>query len=173
MMVESHFASGRPCLARFQFRLQKVLEMREQKEKLLQKRFMELLAAAEFEKNELRKLLERQEWYRNELIAKQRGTLEVGEVMNYLAYLESLAQWIDEQRIRVREAEERAEEARLDLLRASQEKKAVEKLKEKQYEDWVKEQQRAEIIFLDEISSVRYNKAQADGGKSRPGARKT
>lgn len=160
-------------MARFQFRLQKVLEMREQKEKLLQRRYMELLAAAEAEKRYLRELLERQAWFRKDLEEKQRGKLDIVDVMHLLAYLEGLAETIEEQKIRVREAEERAEEARLDLLRASQEKKAVEKLREKQYDDWMKEQQRAEIIFLDEISSVRYNKAQADGGKSRPGARRT
>lgn len=158
----------------FKFRLQKVLEMREQKEKLLQQRFMELLAMAEYEKKELEKLYERQEEYRQQLAEKQQGNLEVHEVMNYLSYLEHLADAIEEQKVVVREAEERAEEARLDLMRAAQEKKAVEKLRDKQYEDWMKEQQRAENIFLDEISSSRFNRKAGTAASERrtaPGGR--
>jgi len=149
----------------FKFRLQKVLEMREQREKLLHKRFMELLAAAEEEKRELEKLYRYQTQYREELNRKQRGAVDVNEVMQYLHYLEALARAIDEQILRVQEAEERAEEARRDLLKAQQEKKAVEKLKEKQYEDYLKEQQRAEVIFLDEVSSSRFNRQQADAAR--------
>ncbi len=155
--------------AAFKFRLEKVLEMRRLKEQRLQARYNELLLLAEAERQRLLQLFAEQQRNREELTARQRGNLEVGEVMNYLDFLEYLAQQIELQTIRVREAEERAEEARQDLLKASQEKKAVEKLREKQHEEYVKTQQRAEIVFLDEISSSRFNRNQADtGGASAP-----
>lgn len=152
---------------KFTFRLQKVLQMREQKEKLLQARFAELQAQARLERIRLQELQEAQEAARQELIRFQRGTVDINEVMNYLNYLDRLASDIVRQEQVVREAEERAEEARLDLIRASQEKKAVEKLKEKQHEDYLKEQQHAEIVFLDEVSSARFNRNQAGTGGTR------
>lgn len=161
------------CVARgFKFRLEKVLDMRIQKEQRLQQRFQELLAMAEFERQKLAALEERQQQYREELSQKQKGSVEVNEVMNYLSYLELLAEAIIQQTEILREAEERAEEARLDLVQASQEKKAVEKLKEKQLEEYNKEQLREEIIFLDDISSSRFNRnkteAARNSGRSAP-----
>ena len=164
-------------MAKFKFRLQKVLEMRTQREQLLQRQYNELRKQAELEKMRLLKLIQDQETAREELSAKQRGTIAINEVMDYLAYLEVLKHDIERQTVVLREAEERAEEARQELLRASQEKKAVEKLKEKQFEEFQKEQQRLEVVFLDEVSSSRYNRQQADSGGSQssrrpaPGAR--
>lgn len=158
----------------FKFRLEKVLDMRIQKEQRLQQRFQELLAMAELERQKLAALEERQQQYREELSQKQRGSVEVNEVMNYLSYLELLAEAIIQQTEILREAEERAEEARLDLVQASQEKKAVEKLKEKQLEEFNKEQLREEIIFLDDISSSRFNRNKVEAarknGRSAPGS---
>lgn len=158
----------------FKFRLEKVLDMRIQKEQRLQQRFQELLAMAELERQKLAALEERQQQYREELSQKQKGSVEVNEVMNYLSYLELLAEAIIQQTEILREAEERAEEARLDLVQASQEKKAVEKLKEKQLEEFNKEQLREEIIFLDDISSSRFNRNKVEAarknGRSAPGS---
>jgi flagellar FliJ protein len=152
----------------FKFRLEKVLDMRLQREKLLSKQYQELLAQAERERRFLLELQELQAERREELARKQRGSVEVQEVMNYFTYLEALAERIEEQVIRVREAEERAEEARQELLRASQERKAVEKLKEQQFEAWRKEQLRVEGVFLDEMASSRFNRTQAETARKRP-----
>jgi flagellar FliJ protein len=153
----------------FKFRLQKVLEMREQREKLLSRQYNELLMQLEHERRLLLELQQLQAERREELAKKQRGAVEVHEVMNYFTYLEALAERIEEQVLRVREAEERAEEARQELLRASQERKAVEKLKEQQYDAWRKEQLRVEGVFLDEMASSRFNRTQAETArKQRP-----
>jgi len=52
----------------------------------------------------------------------------------------------------VEKAEAQAEERRLELLKRSQEKKIIEKLKEKQEEEARKTQDKMEQQFLDEIS---------------------
>ncbi len=50
------------------------------------------------------------------------------------------------------------EEKRRELIKASQDKRIMEKLKEKDYSAYLREENRKEVIELDEIASKTYNK---------------
>lgn len=45
------------------------------------------------------------------------------------------------------------------LIRAKQQKRAIELIKERRFEEWQKENKRKEQVFIDDISQQRYNRA--------------
>jgi flagellar FliJ protein len=143
---------------RFIFRLEKVLDLRRQKE---QEAMRELAHAKEIlarERRILEDLLHKRRCGQQELIAKQRGNLDPNEVLNYLQYLDKLSEFIEHQTLRVHEAERLVEEARERLLQASKEKKIVEKLRENQFKKYKEELMKAELNFLDEVGTLRYTR---------------
>jgi len=144
---------------RFVFRLEKVLDLRKQKE---QEMMRELALAKESlarEERILEELRDRLAASRRELLAKQRGCLDPNEIINYLRYLDQLREFIELQTLRVLEAERIVEETRELLLQATKEKKIVEKLKENQLKKYKEELMRAEMNFLDEVGTLRYTRA--------------
>ena len=66
---------------------------------------------------------------------------------------------IEEQMQNINKAKEIVEEKRLALLEAMKERKVLETLKEKEKENYFKEELKNEQKIIDEIVSYKYNKA--------------
>jgi flagellar FliJ protein len=111
----------------------------------------------------LERLKQAQLQARSELKEKQReGKLDIEELRRYDSHLKRLANAIISQNLRLKELDIRIEEQRQVLLKASQEKKTYEKLKEKHYEVFMKEQDDEERKFIDELATSRYKR---EGGE--------
>ena len=74
-------------------------------------------------------------------------------------YLGVLKERIIKQDGVIKKAEELVEQKRLELVEAMKERKIMEKLKEKDYEIFVREEQLKEQKILDETVSYRYSRA--------------
>ena len=72
-----------------------------------------------------------------------------------LAYLRQLRQDVIHQEEVMDDLEAKAEDKRIDLLKASQEKKVLENLRERQYISYRKDLSRWEQAFLDELAQRR------------------
>lgn len=121
-------------------------------------------------KNELGKAvqeLERQkrilkdiETCRDELIkeikSKSLSGISVGLLKEYSSYLSLLKDRIEHQKNNVRRAQKDVDKCREQLIIAVQERKMMEKLREKKYEEYTKEQQKMEQKAIDEIASYNY-----------------
>lgn len=85
------------------------------------------------------------------------------EVNNYHRYLTWLNRQADSAALQLQEREKEVAERRQKLVEASKEKKILEKLKDKAYQDYQAEQLRAEIQFLDELGTGRFIRDQNIG----------
>ncbi len=147
-------------MARFKFRLEKVLEVRRRKEEEKEKELASL-------KKELRREEEFLEKLRKEtsLIAERIGafqkvddeSLNLEELRREYDYLEVLRNKITRHLNTVEKLMIKIEEKRKELIEASKERKIMEKLKDKQYRKFRSEEERKERKVLDEIGTLNYN----------------
>ena len=141
------------------FRLERVLRLREQREKELQGQ----LARAYAQQREQETLLGRMHDNRAtqiELITNELNSSNVE--MTYVqfggAYLERLQSLIDRQTNVVTQAMRITDRKRVEVHQAMKARKAIEKLREHWHADLMEEDRQREIKVIDEISTVRHNR---------------
>lgn len=136
---------------RFKFRLQKVLEYRHMLKSDAQK---ELLVANNTLFSEQRILTDLETaLLQNELTSNQ--VLSVGEIELYDQYSLRLRNDIGHQKVRVEEAVEAAEIARLAYIEAAKEAETLDKLKSKRKEEYRVYLEKEHEKFLDEFTTQR------------------
>lgn len=154
-------------MARFRFSMQNLLHIKEQLEN---QRKMEYAAAQEQVRRQQEKL-EQLKRSKEELFEQGRKlrqtTLDFLAIKENDASLVVMDERICKQENRVESATEDLEEARLALQIALQERKTLEKLREKAYTSFLEEERAAESKEVDELVSYTYGlrmKENTDGG---------
>lgn len=136
---------------RYRFSLQKLLEIREEKEEESKRLFTETKNRKIATENELKELRELYENYKG---------IKPGETVIYQKikrqYLKALELGIKEKEKELELREKELEQRRLELKEKQIERKTVSKLKEKQYESYQKEQNRIEQLNNDEFALYGY-----------------
>ncbi|GBC95408.1 hypothetical protein HRbin16_01197 [bacterium HR16] len=140
-------------MRRFEFSLQKVLDYRQRREEQAIRAFMEAQAQLLHEQAVLHKLIVEREQCLRRSHRHQHLVVELLDVEQ--TYLSALEERIEAQRERVAEAEKVVEEKREALIEAQRERKALERLREKHYEQWRQEILRTEQKVLDDLATVR------------------
>jgi flagellar export protein FliJ len=141
------------------FRLDRVLRLRQQREKELQGQ----LARVYQQQVEQETLLGRMHDNRTkqvELITRELTSdhVEVTYVQFGGAYLERLQSLIDRQGNVVKLAVRATDKKRLEVHQAMKARKAIDKLREHWHDDLVEEDRQREIKLIDELSTVRFNR---------------
>lgn len=141
------------------FRLDRVLRLREQREKELQGQ----LARAFQQQREQETLLGRMNDNRAtqiELITRELNSdnVEMTYVQFGGAYLERLQSLIDRQTNVVKQAVRITDRKRVEVHQAMKARKAIDKLREHWQADLQEEDRQREIKIIDEISTVRHNR---------------
>lgn len=156
-------------MAKFRFSMENLLHIKEQLEN---QRKMEFSTAQELVKRQQEKLeqlrLEKEELFEQGRKLRQ-TTLDFLAMKENDAALVVADERICKQEYRVESALEDLEEARVALQTAMQERKTLEKLKEKAYSNFLVEERAAESKEIDELVSYTYGlrmKENADGGSS-------
>ena len=145
---------------RFAFNLQPVLEHRKRIEDEKQQVVAQRQRALDLAQAELDRL--NAEFRRHsEALRDQHRAFDGEELRLHYAHLQYLDRVILAQIRVVAERRVALDRARADLLAASKERKVVEKLKERRYEDYVSENQRIEQNELDDSNARRFGRAQA------------
>ncbi len=137
-------------MARFKFRLEQVLRYREQLESRAKMAFARAcldLAEQVKKLNELRELLKKQE-----LLPYQNPQ----EYWLRTNFIRSLNEDIDEAELNRQRLELQVERRRVELVKAGQERRLLDRLKEKQAERYAHEQLLKEEKELDEVASLRH-----------------
>ena len=139
----------------FKFRLQKILELKKQKEDVLKKELTDLL-------NKKKELL-----HKKNSLAKEKDknlyALEnnlstlfiIEEILAYFSFIEVLDKKIEEILEFLKILEKEIIQAREKLIQASKEKKVLIKLKEKKEKIYNQLENRREQKFFDEIAGIR------------------
>ncbi len=146
-------------MAKFIFNMQGLLNIKEKLEEQTKTEYGKALAKLEQEKSILLNLKNKKQ----ENILSFRESINKGVKPNYIdninKYISFIDKKIEEQMQNINKVKEIVEEKRLALLEAMKERKVLETLKEKEKENYFKEELKNEQKIIDEIVSYKYNKA--------------
>ncbi len=144
-------------MKKFEFSLQKVMEVKETEEKILQRDLYLIqtdLMHAEEEQKQAEKRLQSELDEQKKMNRKRTTSAQYMLHRDYVACLKSEC---DGSRQKVTTLQGKECKARDKLLKKTQEKKTIEKLRESRLEEYFKEVKKEEQDFLDEIAAQSAN----------------
>ena len=140
-------------MARFRFSLQNVLDIKEKMETQSKQEFSAAVNALNEEEEKLDVLLLKKHNLEEEAFKLLSGNLNFRDIDdNQLARMQT-DEAIKEQREAIKRAEDVLEKARVKMAEAVMERKTYEKLREKAFQEFVAEENRAEGKSIDELTS--------------------
>lgn len=143
-------------MKRFNFRLQRVLDAKRTIEEVKRSDF---LAADNEHKKKIRELKDYYDTlahYQSELYTLDKSLLEVQILNLYYSYFDALSHRIEYQKGLIETARQEMEKRREKLLEAVKDRKVLENLKQKKYDNYMYEVEKEEQSLLDEISGGKF-----------------
>ena len=147
-------------MAKFIYKLQNVLSLKLKMEGQAKEAFSAARMALDEEEEKLQALKDRKRDYEERARELLSGTLHVLEIesnQNAITVMDGL---IEAQLLQVRRAEQNLERAREEMTVAMQERKTQEILRERAFEEFLLEENRAESKAIDELTSYTYGQKQ-------------
>ena len=145
-------------MAKFVYRMQSILNIKEKMEEQAKAAFGMAIAALRTEEERLERLRQRKIQYLAEGALLRQTKLDPLKLQENEAALKYIEQEIKDQKIRVKRAEEAVERARLILQEYMIERKTHEQLKEAAFEEFKEELVREESKEVDELVSYVYGR---------------
>jgi flagellar FliJ protein len=139
-------------MKKFKFSLEKVLEIKEIEEKIIQKNLY-LVQHQIYETEQ--KILTLEENISDERVkvsSLQSGPSSSMDIMLHYNYIDSMTAQIDIHNLELNDLRFKEMTIKKELIEKSKEKKALERLREIKYEEFRKEYNKAQQLFIDEIS---------------------
>lgn len=146
-------------MAKFRYRMQNILNVKEKLETQAKNEFAIAAAVVNEEEEKLNALIERQEGYRTFLKKLQQGDLDFKQIKEATQAIESLKYLIEDQKRVLERAQKTLELRRVALAEAMQEVKTHEKLKERQLAEYMAEEAARESKEIDELVSYRFGQS--------------
>ncbi len=144
-------------LRRFKFRLQSVLNLKEKKLEDERMALAQILRVLEDQKDTLLSLNDKKEQIEKSFDnANKEAALDIQNIVNARNYLEKISNEIKTQFEIIKKTQIELDEQTQKVNEAYKELKVLEKLKEKQYEEFLKEFRQNETKELDDIVISRY-----------------
>ena len=149
-------------MARFVYKLQNVLNLKERLEEQQKIAFAEAESKRDEEMFKLQSYRKKREDIMESLKEASLGNLSVTELRHLNNDVKTTEMLIENQEKAAWKAEEEVERQRTLLADAVKERKIHEKLREKAFENFLKEEEAKEKTSIDELVSARY--ARGEGG---------
>lgn len=143
-------------MARFRFPMQNILNMKEKLEEQAKNEYGQANARLLAEEKKLEHLNNRLEDARLQLKNVLREVLSMTEIHKRENAVVILKGYVKQQQLVVKRCEKEVEIAREKLTEAMKERKIFEKLREKSFDEFMKEEGRKEQKEVDELMSYRY-----------------
>ncbi|MBE5884194.1 MAG: flagellar export protein FliJ [Lachnospiraceae bacterium] len=143
-------------MARFQYSMQSILNIKLKMETLAKQEFSAAKYALDVEEEKLAALYQRKRDYEEEAHSLRKGALKVREIEDNKNALLIMDQYIHMQRLEVNKAEKQLEQARLRLEDVIKDRKMHETLREKAFESFMQEENKEEGKVVDELTSYTY-----------------
>lgn len=143
-------------MARFRFPLENILNMKEKLEEQAKNEYGQANARLLSEQEKLDLLNERLEDAKHKLREILQEVLSVTEIQRREDAVEIIKFYVTQQILVVKRCEKELEIAREKLSEAMKERKIFEKLREKAFEEFVREEGRREQKEVDELMSYKY-----------------
>lgn len=147
-------------MARFRYRLQNILNIKLKLEDQAKQQFSFARKLLDEEEERLEGLIERRLGYENRARELLSGVLNVQEIETNKNAILTMDGYIADQRMQVEKARRRLEAAREHMTVAMQERKTQETLRENAFEEFLREENRAESKAIDELTSYVYGQKQ-------------
>ncbi|MCD4828108.1 MAG: flagellar export protein FliJ [Candidatus Cloacimonetes bacterium] len=144
-------------MKKFEFSLQKVMEVRQTEEKVLQRVLADARHKLLEAREDLEALLHKLDQHLERKGKMHSVTMNSARYMLLQNYIQLLEENIDISRKRIVELEKEENEAREKLLEKSKQKKAIEKLRDNRFDEYRREMKKEEQVFLDEITAQNGN----------------
>ncbi len=141
---------------KFAFRLESVLKLKTQMEDNAKNNLAHATKELENQKGYLEELKNENDASINSLTEEVDEGIPVYRVRLYNNYLSLMKEKIVNQKENVNIAEHNVDTNREVLIKAMQERKVLEKLKDKKFDEYVKEQNKAEQLGIDELNSFKF-----------------
>lgn len=139
-------------MPRYQSKLDAVLRQRKHREEEVQEEFIELKHDFDAAQNHLHRLHRELESALKELAEQQVKGIAPGELDLYYRLIKHQYDRLEARRSALRDLSDQCERKREDLLKATREKKVVEKIEEKRKEIYLKDLEKKERNLLDELA---------------------
>lgn len=143
-------------MAKFFYRMQNILNIKLKLETQAKNEFAIANAKLREEEEKLTLLKSRQNGYEEELKQLYSANLKIREITETQQAIEIMKYQIKMQILQVRHAQKNVETARARLQNAMQERKTHEKLKEKEFEQFLLDEAASESKEIDELVSYRH-----------------
>lgn len=142
----------------FQFPLEPLLTRRKYLEEVLQKETADRRQQLEVARRRADALCRSLVATRGHLSSMQYDGAKAGDLQMSIRHLAHLEERISRQEEAVRQATNRVEQTRRDLLEAVKQRKVIEKLRERAEQAYHAENRRKEMTLINEIAVSRYNR---------------
>lgn len=149
-------------MAKFRYRMQNILDVKIKLETQAKNDFAIAAAAVNEEEEKLRLLetrLQDQTEYLREL---QQGNLDFLKIKEATQGIEAIKDMIEKQKLALKRARDVLEERRIALAEAMQEVKTHEKLKEKEFQQFLADEAARESKEIDELVSYKFGAGSGD-----------
>lgn len=143
-------------MAKFIYRMQSILDIKEKLEEQAKMEFAQANGNLAAEEEKLLQLQKRKALYEQQGRELQKDSLKIQEILENREAISRINEFIVLQQLEVQRAKEAVEKARLKLTQAMQESKTQNKLKEKAFETFIKEENAKEAKEVDELTSYTY-----------------
>ncbi|NLE02588.1 MAG: flagellar export protein FliJ [Fibrobacter sp.] len=140
-------------VGKFVFRMQSLLDLKTQMEQSIKNELGRAIQEMERQKRILNGLIEEREVYIFNVNQMYEKSVTVAKLREYSTYISYLNDRVRVQQDNVIIARNNVDKYREKLIKAMQEKKMFDKLKEKKHEEYMKEQLKVEQKLNDEIVS--------------------
>lgn len=147
-------------MARFRYRMQSVLNIKLKMETQAKQEFASAKLVLDEQEEKLAFLRRRKADYESEAESLLQDKLHVRDIIDNKTAIVRMEEYIKEQLLQVRRAEEEVEKARERLKAVMMERKTHETLKEKAFDEFLKEENRAESKEIDQLTSYTYGQKQ-------------
>lgn len=147
-------------MAKFIFKMQSILSIKEKLESQAKAEYGIEVARLREEEEKLEAMRLRKEEFQGRLTEAVQNELVLRKIKDLENGVENIKYNMNLQRLVIKKQEERVELARERMDEAMKERKTYEKLKEKAFEEFLKELDAAERKEVDELVSFRYQNAE-------------
>lgn len=149
-------------MAKFFYRMQNILDIKYKLEEQAKQEYMGVRSRLNHAMSELEQLEQRKDSYMNfymTLVSKKLDVLEIEECKNAIMLMD---EYIWKQKLVIEQIERELEVAAEKMNVAMQERKIHEKLKEKQFEEFLQELNQEEMKEIDQLVSYQYNRREGE-----------
>lgn len=147
-------------MARFRFSMQSILNIKYKLETQAKQSFAAAQAALLTEEEKLQGLKDRKAGYQDKARQLLSGVLNFMDIEENKTAISVMEGYIEEQAGKVELARRKAERARADMTQAMRERKTYETLREKAFQEFLLEENKAESKTVDELVSYTYGQKQ-------------